>query len=114
VTPPVAPGKSTTGLDQNLAAALAYLGGAVTGVLFLVIEKDSRFVRFHAMQSTITFLAILVLHIVFIGTPIIGWLLYIPFLVCILVLWLFLMFKALNGQLYKVPYIGDLAERQLG
>lgn len=112
--PAVPPGKSTTGLDPNLAGALAYLGGAITGVLFLVIERDSRYVRFHAMQSTITFLGILVMNLVFIGTPIIGWLLYVPFLLAIMALWLFLMFKAVKGEQYKLPYVGDMAERQLG
>ena len=48
--------KSSTGLDPNLAAALAYLLGFLTGILFLVIEKDSKFVRFHALQSTMVFL----------------------------------------------------------
>jgi uncharacterized membrane protein len=115
MTSPAAPaGKSSTGLDQNLAAALTYLGGAITGVLFLVIERDNRYVRFHAMQSTITFLGVLVVNLIFIGTPIIGWLLYAPLLLAILALWLFLMFKAINGEQYKLPYVGELAERQLG
>jgi uncharacterized membrane protein len=107
-------GKSTTGLDQNIAGALTYLGGAVTGVLFLIIDKDNKFVRFHAMQSTITFVAVLVLSFVFFAIPIIGWILYPLFMIGVLVLWLFLMYKAFNGQMYKLPYVGDLAEKQLG
>src|SRR4051812_40280489 len=71
---------SSTGLDPNLAAALAYLGGALSGVAFLILERQSKFVRFHAMQSTMTFLGVLVLHLLFVSTPIIGWLLYPVFI----------------------------------
>ncbi len=50
---PTGGNKTSSGLDQNLAGALAYLLGPITGILFLVLEKENRFVRFHAMQSTI-------------------------------------------------------------
>ena len=46
---------TTLKLDPNLAAALAYLGGMLSGIAFLILEKENRYVRFHAMQSTITF-----------------------------------------------------------
>lgn len=111
---PSSAGKSTTGLDQNVAGALTYLGGVITGVLFLIIDKENRFVRFHAMQSTFTFVAVLVVSFVFFAIPIIGWILYPLFMVAVFVLWLVLMFKAFKGELYKLPYIGDLAEKQLG
>lgn len=48
-------GKSSTGLDENIAGALAYVLGFVTGIFFLVVEKNSKFVKFHALQSTIVF-----------------------------------------------------------
>jgi uncharacterized membrane protein len=107
-------GKSATGLDEHVAGALTYLGGIITGVLFLVIDKENRFVRFHAMQSTITFVGVLVLSFVFFAIPIIGWILYPLFLVAVIVLWVFLMVKAFKGERYKLPYIGDMAEKQLG
>ena len=50
--------RSSTGLDENVAGFLCYLFGFVTGIVFLVVEKESRFVKFHAMQSTITFLGL--------------------------------------------------------
>jgi len=112
-TPASPPGKSGTGLDPKLAATIAYLGGAVSGIILLILEKEDRFVRFHAMQSTITFLAVFVLHLVLAGTPVIGWLLYFPFIVAIVGLWVFLMFKAFKGQLYKLPYIGEWADQHL-
>src|SRR6185369_8769164 len=50
---PSAPGKSSTGLDENIAALLSYIAGWISGLVFFLIEKDSRLVRFHAMQSLI-------------------------------------------------------------
>lgn len=106
-------GKSSTGLDQNVAGALAYLVGIVTGVIFYIIEKDNRFVKFHAMQSIITFAGLLILQFALLVVPIVGWILYPLLLIFTIVLWLFLMFKAFNGEMYKLPMIGDLAEKQL-
>jgi uncharacterized membrane protein len=105
--------KSSTGLEANLAGALTYLLGPITGILFLVLEKESKFVRFHAMQSTITFLALFVLNLLLSMIPILGWLLLFPLQIVILILWLFLMFKAFNGEKFKLPTIGDMAERQV-
>lgn len=105
--------KSSTGLEANLAGALTYLLGPITGILFLVLEKESKFVRFHAMQSTITFIVLFVVTLVLGMIPIFGWLLLLPLQLAILVLWLFLMFKAFKGEKFKLPTIGDMAERQV-
>ena len=105
--------KSSTGLEANLAGALTYVLGPITGILFLVLEKESKFVRFHAMQSTITFVALFVISLVLGMIPILGWLMLLPFQLLVLVLWIFLMFKAFKGEKYKLPTIGDLAERQV-
>ena len=82
--------------------------------MFLVVEKDSRFVRFHAMQSTITFGGLFVIQVVLNLVPFIGWavsgLIIFPLSV---LLWAFLMFKAFSGEMFKLPTIGDMAERQL-
>ena len=104
--------KSTTGLDEHLAGALTYVLGFITGVVFLVVEKDSAFVRFHARQSTITFAAVLAFDLMLWALPLVGWMLIPVFTVGVVVLWVVLMFKALTGQRYKLPYIGDIAERQ--
>lgn len=105
---------SSTGLPPNLAGTLAYLLGPVTGIVFLVVEKESRFVRFHAMQSTITFGGLFVLQVVLNLVPFIGWVVggLIIFPLSVL-LWVFLMFKAFSGEMFKLPTIGDMAERQL-
>jgi uncharacterized membrane protein len=111
--PPPLRSKSSIGVDENLAAALAYLVWFVTGIIFLVIEKDSRFVRFHAMQSTMFFLPLAVLHVILLGIPILGWLLAFFVWAAGLVIWLVLMFKAYQGDRFKLPIVGDLAEQQV-
>jgi uncharacterized membrane protein len=105
-------GRSTTGLDEHLAGALTYVLGFITGALFLLIERDSSYVRFHARQSVMTFAAVLLLDLLLWSVPLVGWLLIPLFTVGVAVLWVWLMLQALNGRRYKLPYVGELAERQ--
>ena len=102
--------KTSTGLDANMAAALSYLVGFVTGVIFLVWEKENRFVRFHAMQSTILFIGIVLLDILLQIVPLLG-ALVVVFLVipASAILWLLLMFKAYQGEEFQLPVIGPIA-----
>lgn len=104
--------KSSTGLDANVAAALSYLVGFLTGIVFLLIEKESKFVRFHAMQSTLVFVAIFAISIVLGAIPIIGWALYPILMLASLILWLVLLFKAFQGEKFKLPIVGDIAEQK--
>lgn len=53
--------KTSSGLEQNIAGLLCYLCWFITGIVFFVIEKENRFVRFHTMQSIITSIAIFVI-----------------------------------------------------
>lgn len=101
--------KSATGLPKNTAAALSYVLGPITGVIFYLIEKDP-FVRFHAMQSTVVFLALFILQWVF-GITII--LLPLVPLISILsfVLWLLLIYKAWQGEKFEVPVLGKYAKQ---
>lgn len=111
-TSPEGPKKTSLGLDENVEGLLAYLLFWVTGIIFLVLEKESDFVRFHAMQSTITFLGLMVLSYIFAIIPfgfIITWLLDLLGLV----LWILGMLKAYQGERYKFPFVGDLAEQWL-
>jgi uncharacterized membrane protein len=104
--------KSSTGLDENLAGLLCYVAGWLTGIIFLVIEKDSKFVKFHAWQSIITFGGLTVLTIVVGFIPVIrifSGILSLVGLVC----WVLLMYKAFQGEMYKLPMIGDMAEKQV-
>ncbi len=105
--------KSSTGLDENVAAFLCYLFGFITGIVFLVVEKKSSFVKFHAMQSTITFLGLFVISMIIGWIPIIGLLVY-PIWILSLILWLILMVKALRGERYSLPIAGKMAEEKSG
>jgi uncharacterized membrane protein len=106
-------GKTSTGFDQNFAAALTYVFGAVTGIVFLLIEKENRFVRFHALQSTIAFLIVMVLDVLVRNAPLAARFMHWVFVVAVLVLWIFLMARAFRGEAYKLPYVGEWAEREL-
>jgi|SRR5258708_4897393 uncharacterized membrane protein len=102
--------KTSTGLDANLAAAVSYLVGFVTGIIFLLVEKENKFVRFHAMQSTLVFLGIVAVDILLQMIPILGALVvvFVVFPVSA-VLWLLLMYKAYQGEEFKLPLVGQMA-----
>jgi len=101
--------KSETGLNKNTSGALAYVLGPVTGIIFLVIEKD-KFVRFHAAQSVVVFVSLFVLQWIF-GLTII--LLPLVPLISLLafVLWLLLVYKAWQGDEWEVPVLGKYARK---
>lgn len=100
---------STFGLEKNLAGALCYSVGWITGVIFLLSEKKDSFVRFHAMQSVITFGFFTLLVMI----PILN-ILLAPFVgILSFVLWLVCMLKAYQGDKFHLPVAGDLAEKQL-
>lgn len=105
--------KSSTGLDENVAGFLCYLFGFITGIVFLVVERESSFVKFHAMQSTITFLSLFIISMIIGWIPILGLLVY-PIWILSLILWLILMIKALRGERYLLPIVGKMAEEKSG
>ena len=112
------------GLEPNVAGALAYFLGVVTGVVFLLIEADDQFVRFHAAQSTVVFGGLIVIMIVmslfttFLGFGglafgLIGFLLSIlSFVVWVgaLILWVYLMAKAYQGETPRIPVAAGIAD----
>ncbi len=106
-------GKTSIGMQANVAALLSYLAGFITGIIFYVIEKDNKFVRFHAMQSIIAFGALFVLNMVLAFIPFIGWVLMPVVSIVTLVLWILLMVKAYQGESFKLPIAGDMAEKQV-
>jgi uncharacterized membrane protein len=105
---------SSTGLDPNLAGLFCYLLGLITGIVFLIIEKESRFVRFHAYQSLAVFGALFVLSLIAGFIPVIGTLIKVLLAPVGLILWILLMVKAYQGERYKIPVAGDWAEDQSG
>jgi len=116
-----------TGITPNIAGALAYSLGIITGILFLVLEpyRRDRFVRFHAMQSILYFVAAVAFNIlwsIMIGIlmSISGWIAFISFPIRMLIslglfgLWLFLMFQAYNQREFSLPILGAIAKKQAG
>lgn len=105
-------GKSSTGLDENVAGALCYLGWWVTGLIFLMVEKQSKFVKFHAVQSLITFGCISALSFVFGRFFFLGlWFLSNLIWLLGIVLWILLMYQAYSGKRFKLPIVGNIAEK---
>ena len=128
--PPVQTTKSSTGLDENIAALLSYIFGWVSGLIFFLIEKDSRLVRFHAMQSIMfNVLVYILLFVVWIATfvlwmvaaaigdvfgmivGILSFLLWTVFGVGVLIAAILCLVKAFQGQYFKLPIIGNFAEK---
>src|SRR5690242_19772802 len=120
--PVPSPSTTSSGLAPNVAGALAYLLGPLTGIFFLVTEKENRFVRFHAAQSItvgvgliILAIALSVLEALLSVVPILG--LLIGLLLSIVlglgsfVLWLVLMYRAYQGREWEVPIAGVQARR---
>lgn len=115
---------SSTGLADNLAGALAYVLGPISAIFFLVVEKQSRFVRFHAMQSLLVGVALIILNFalhvlnaILVRIPLIGWLFALGLVMVVglasLVLWLALMYAAYRGQEWELPVIGREARKLL-
>lgn len=106
--------KTSIGLESNVAAALAYALGWVTGIAFLLAERENQFVRFHALQSTIAFGALSVAWIVALSIPFLGLLLAVVIILPVSIgLWLLMMFKAYQGERFKLPVAGEIAEQRL-
>jgi uncharacterized membrane protein len=106
--------KSSTGLEANIAGLLCYVLGWVSGLVFILIEKQSNFVRFHAIQSIYVFGAITVAGIVLGWIPVIGMVIGSLIWVLGVILWIILMIKAYQGEKYKLPMVGDWAEKRTG
>jgi len=128
--PPVQTAKSSTGIDENIAALLSYIFGWVSGLIFFLIEKDSRLVRFHAMQSILLNAVAAVVGIVlwivwfslaiissmvsetlgFLVSAVVGLLIFV-FWIGLLVGLVLCLIKAYQRQFFKLPVIGNLAEK---
>ena len=98
---------STSGIDPKLAGLLCYIW--IVGLVFWITSKD-KFVRFHAVQSVIMGVAFTVVSIVLGFIPVtwfFGWLIWPLYMILIIVM----MLKAYQGEKYKLPVIGDIAEK---
>ena len=104
--------KTSTGLDQNVAGLLCYLFGWITGIIFLILEKENSLVRFHAIQSIIVFGFFTVASAAIGWIPIIGDFFSAAIGIIAFVVWIVLMVKASQGEKYKVFIAGDIADKQ--
>jgi len=118
---PSAGATTAPGLTDNVAGALAYVT-IIPAIVFLVLEpyNRKRFIRFHSFQCIFFAIAWTVLWIILgiIGhIPFLGWgtvLLWPLVSLAGLIIWLILVLKAYQGQMFKLPVIGDMAEKQAG
>lgn len=101
--------QTLAGMPKNTKAALCYVGVWVTGLIFLLIEKEDKFVRFHAMQSLVAFAGLTILTMV----PLIGWILSPLIMILGFILWLVCIIKAYQGERFKLPGVGDWVEKQI-
>ena len=112
--------KTSLGIEENIEGALCYLLGWITGVVFYFVEDKNKLVRFHAMQSILVFLPLMIIAWVFGGffglfmfwtgsyfLWMCSWIIW----AIIIILWLILMLKAYQGEKFKLPIVGDIAER---
>lgn len=106
--------KTSLNLNENVEGLLCYIVGWITGIIFLVLEKENKFVRFHALQSILTFLPLSILAWLLGWIPFVGWILGVLVWILTVILWLTLMLKAYGGEKYKLPIVGDIAEKGIG
>lgn len=119
---PPAASQSSTGLDPKLAGLLCYILGIITGLIFFLIEKSNNVVRFHAAQSIlfsgsviVLWILIVILQFVILSISMtlgsIFSLLTMLLGLAVFVLWVVLLIKGYSGQKWKLPVIGDMADR---
>lgn len=104
-------GTTDTGIKPNIAALLAYLLGFISGLVFLLIEKKNKFVRFHAMQSIVTFGSIFVAQWILTMVPVLGLLMSGLLSIFGVGLWVVLMVKAYQGEKFMLPWVGEIADK---
>src|SRR5699024_5819330 len=100
---------SSTNLEENVAALLCYLGSFVTGIIFILIEKNSKYVRFHAMQSIVFFVSLVVINFIVGFLPLYSILCRLISLYTIII-WIVIMVKAYQKEDFKFTVTCQVAE----
>ena len=113
VAPIGGPDKSSTGMEANVAAGVSLLAGWITGLIFFLIEKDSKFVKFYALQAiglSVVMIAAAVLNFI----PILGQIAYGVIGLGVFIMWIVCLINAFGGKVFKVPVVGNFAAQQVG
>lgn len=114
--PPASPASiQAPGISENVASALCYLLGLITGIIFLVLApyNQNKTVRFHAFQAIFLHLSVIIIWFVFaVFSHGFGLLFFPLYWLLAFILWLYMMYSAYNNRKVKLPVIGDLAEKQ--
>jgi uncharacterized membrane protein len=113
-----APAPATGGMNDNLAGALCYIPGLgpIIAIIFLLIEpyNKSKSVRFNAFQAlflAVTWIGVWILLIII---PVIGWVLLPIAALGFFILLIVLFIKTLQGSMFKLPFLGEIAAKQAG
>jgi uncharacterized membrane protein len=102
-----------SGLQDNVAGMLAYFT-IIPAIIFLVVApyNQNKFIRFHSFQCLFLAVGLTAVHIVLMFIPLIGWAISGLVSLAALALWIVCLIKAYGGQMWKVPVVGDIAEKQ--
>ena len=105
--------KTKLGIEENAAGLLCYVLGWFSGIIMFAIERENKFVKFHALQSIVVFLGLMILNILVGVIPFFGGIIGLLIVLLIIFLWIFLMIKAFKGEKYMLPFAGDFVENTL-
>jgi len=110
--------KSSTGMEPKIAVLISHIGflvgaGWLSGLIIYLLEKENRFVKFHAMQSLVIGVAEIILYIIasILMLAVIGVFCFPVIWVAALVIRIIIVMKANNGEYYKFPWLGDMADK---
>ena len=105
--------KTSIGLDEKWVGLFCYVLGWISGLVFFLIEKESKLVKFHALQSLLFFGGIFVASFILGMIPLLGWLVGFLLAIAGFVFWIIGMIKGYHREKFKFPIVGDIAEKQI-
>lgn len=106
-------GNSSLGMAENVAALLAIIFSPISSIIVLVLEKESKFVKFHAIQAIALSVVILLANFILGLIPILGWIVLIFVNLGVFVLWIILLIKAYQGEWFEIPLVGNFSMDQV-
>lgn len=98
---------TATGLSENIAGLLCYILTFITAIVFLVLEKDNKFIRYHALLSLSISIVLIIFFAVLSLIPILGWILTLILSPVVFILWLYLIWSAYQHRKTQIPIISD-------